>query len=433
MSDKNKTGQKKEKAIKLSEDKRMSLMLSNKMKEMETEFDLNDHIVIDLGNAYTKIGFSGEDQPTITIPSIYARSKIYDSDKKNELSSYDQKMDVFGYEATEPQYQTDYNIINLTPGDHKEKTSKEFLEFLRDALENKMGISPPDYDVIVNISPIKNEENIRIYGRVFIDELGFKAMAMINSSSLSLYSTGRTSGLVVQCGEMRTYTVPIFEGFPLYHALSKNKLGGKDLTDIYRRGIEEANLNVRSEDIQTLRNIKERTSCVPYIYPCDYYLDENFQDIILEETRLYKLPDDTIIDIPRKCRLLASEMLFNPKVVDREDLGLRDLIVHSVRKSEIVNDNLKETLVNNIILSGGTTMIHGFSERIRKELSGYKDENEWSLEFKPIVVADNNRYISKWIGMSMIASMSAFDKLFIKKSEYQELGEERFSEVAQIF
>ena len=200
MSDKNKTGQKKEKAIKLSEDKRMSLMLSNKMKEMETEFDLNDHIVIDLGNAYTKIGFSGEDQPTITIPSIYARSKIYDSDKKNELSSYDQKMDVFGYEATEPQYQTDYNILNLTPGDHKEKTSKEFLEFLRDALENKMGISPPDYDVIVNISPIKNEENIRIYGRVFIDELGFKAMAMINSSSLSLYSTGRTSGLVVQCG-----------------------------------------------------------------------------------------------------------------------------------------------------------------------------------------------------------------------------------------
>ena len=342
-------------------------------------------------------------------------------------------MDVFGYEATEPQYQTDYNILNLTPGDHKEKTSKEFLEFLRDALENKMGISPPDYDVIVNISPIKNEENIRIYGRVFIDELGFKAMAMINSSSLSLYSTGRTSGLVVQCGEMRTYTVPIFEGFPLYHALSKNKLGGKDLTDIYRRGIEEANLNVRSEDIQTLRNIKERTSCVPYIYPCDYYLDENFQDIILEETRLYKLPDDTIIDIPRKCRLLASEMLFNPKIVEKEDPGIRDLIVHSVRKSEIVYESLKEMLVNNIVLSGGTTMMPGFAERVTKELSGYKDENEWSLEFKPNVIADNNRYISKWIGMSMIASMSAFDKLFIKKAEFQELGEEKFSEVAQIF
>ena len=203
--------------------------------------------------------------------------------------------------------------------------------------------------------------------------------------------------------------------------------------DSIEKAIEEANLNVRSEDIQTLRNIKERTSCVPYIYPCDYYLDENFQDIILEETRLYKLPDDTIIDIPRKCRLLASEMLFNPKIVEKEDPGIRDLIVHSVRKSEIVYESLKEMLVNNIVLSGGTTMMPGFAERVTKELSGYKDENEWSLEFKPNVIADNNRYISKWIGMSMIASMSAFDKLFIKKAEFQELGEEKFSEVAQIF
>ena len=63
MSDKNKPGQKKEKSIKLSEDARMRLMLTNNMKEMETEFDINDHIVIDLGNASTKIGFSGEDQP----------------------------------------------------------------------------------------------------------------------------------------------------------------------------------------------------------------------------------------------------------------------------------------------------------------------------------------------------------------------------------
>ena len=161
MSDKNKPGQKKEKSIKLSEDQRMRLMLTNKMKEMETEFDVNEHIVIDLGNASTKIGFSGEDQPAVVIPSIYARNKILDSDKKNELSSYDQKMDVYGYEATKPQYKNDYDIINLTPGDHKELTSKEFSEFLHDALEINMGITPTDYDVIVNISPIKNEENIK--------------------------------------------------------------------------------------------------------------------------------------------------------------------------------------------------------------------------------------------------------------------------------
>ena len=163
---------------------------------METDFDNNEHVVIDMGNAITKIGFSGEDLPTLEIPSIMARNKILESDKKIEISSYDQKMDIFGYEALDDQYKADYNIHFLTPGDHKEKTSKEFLDLLKDALENKLGISPTDYDVIVNMSPIRNDENIKTFGRLFIEELGFKANAIINSSSLELYATGKTSELI---------------------------------------------------------------------------------------------------------------------------------------------------------------------------------------------------------------------------------------------
>ena len=308
--DVSKPNQKKEKAVKLSEDARMRLMLNNKMKEMETEFDINEHVVIDLGNAITKIGFSGEDLPTICIPSIYAKNKISDSDKKNEIAAYEQKMDIFGYEALDEKYKDNYNIHFLTPGDHKLSTSIEFLEFLKEALENKMGISPSDYDVIINVSPIKNRDNIDIYSKILIEELGFKAMAIINSSSLSLFSTGRTSGLVVECGETRTYTVPIYEGFPLYHALSKNKRGGRDLTNVFKEGVIADNINVRPEDVFTLRDIKEKTCSVPFMNSYEYYLDENNEDIIPKEKLLYKLPDESIIPIPRKHRLLASELLF---------------------------------------------------------------------------------------------------------------------------
>ena len=256
-----KTGKKKEKVVKKSEDARMMEQLDNKVREMETEFDLNEHLVIDLGNAYTKIGFSGEDLPKEIIPSLYARNKMFD--KKNEIGAFDQKMDVFGYEATEPQYETDYDLFHLTCGDHKEKTSKEYLEFLKDALENKMGLSTGEYDVIVNISPIKNEDNIRAYGRLFIEDLGFKGLAMINSSSLSLFATGKTTGVIVQCGEKRTYTVPIYEGFPLYHALNKARVGGRDITDIFKAGIIENQIAIRPGDIHTLRQVKEKTCSVP--------------------------------------------------------------------------------------------------------------------------------------------------------------------------
>ena len=435
MADKKgtKPGQKKEKVIKQSEDVRMMNMLNSKVKEMETEFDLTEHLVIDLGNAYTKIGFSGEDLPKEIIPSLYARNKMFD--KKNEIGAFDQKMDIFGYEATEPQYKDDFDLFHLTCGDHKEKTSKEYLEFLKEALENKMGLSISEYDVIVNISPIKNEENIRAYGRLFIEELGFKALAMINSSSLSLYATGRTSGLVVQCGETRTYTVPIYEGFPLYHALNKTKIGGRDLTEIFRRGILEEKIDIKEGDIHTLRQVKEKTCCVPVEQNYEFYLDENNEDIINKETQLFKLPDETIVSIPRKTRIKASELLFTPGVLEekKNEQGLINLITGSIIKTEMIDKKFKENLIENIVLSGGTTMMEGFADRVYQDLYNYKDNNGFELEYEPVIIAENNRAIGKWIGMSMIASMSAFDKLFIKKSDYQELGDERFSEVAQIF
>ena len=66
-------------------------------------------------------------------------------------------------------------------------------------------------------------------------------------------------------------------------------------------------------------------------------------------------------------------------------------------------------------------MMEGFPDRVYKDLKTYKDEDGFELEYEPIITAEINRNIGKWIGMSMISSMSAFDKLFIKKQDYQEL------------
>jgi len=78
-------------------------------------------------------------------------------------------------------------------------------------------------------------------------------------------------------------------------------------------------------------------------------------------------------------------------------------------------------------------MMEGFADRVYQDLYNYKDNNGFELEYEPVIIAENNRAIGKWIGMSMIGSMSSFDKLFIKKQDYQELGEERIAEVSQIF
>jgi len=45
-----------------------------------------------------------------------------------------------------------------------------------------------------------------------------------------MYSTGRVSGLVVESGEGLTYTVPVFEGYALPHAMIKLDVAGQDVT-----------------------------------------------------------------------------------------------------------------------------------------------------------------------------------------------------------
>lgn len=301
--DKNKN----DKAIKISEDNKMMNMLLNKMKEMETEYDMVEHLVIDIGNSMTKVGYSGEDLPTFQLPSIYGEYK-YDLEKKNEYNM-EMKSYLYGYEALDPAIKENYNVKFLKPGDHKNLIDFEYFDFIKEILENKLNVNPSDYKVMLNISPIKNPENIVRLGKILFEDLNFKAFALVNSASLSLFSTGRTSGLVVECGETRSYVVPIYEGFPLYHALNKNRIGGRDLTNVICDGIQESGLNVSPDDLYNLRQIKENMCSVPYLKDIDHYINSN-DDIISQEKLLYKLPDEKIISIPKASRLKAAELLF---------------------------------------------------------------------------------------------------------------------------
>ena len=51
---------------------------------------------------------------------------------------------------------------------------------------------------------------------------------------LSLYATGRTSGLVVDVGDGVSHTAPVFEGHLMRSSVQRMDLAGRDLTEYLR-------------------------------------------------------------------------------------------------------------------------------------------------------------------------------------------------------
>ena len=89
-------------------------------------------------------------------------------------------------------------------------------------------------------------------------------------------------------------------------------------------------------------------------------------------------------------------------------------------------------MLNNIVLSGGTTMMPGFSNRMNLGLKDVLREKDISYNSYQ-VIAEGNRNISSWIGASMVSSMSSFNSVFISREEYNESGENKLNIYQKIF
>ncbi|XP_055978894.1 actin-like protein 8 [Sorex fumeus] len=354
-------------------------------------------IVIDVGSGFLKAGWSGYNEPQIIRPSIVSYNSEHMPGPSNALSQLrlginDESPDIFSHPVQQG------SIHNW-----------EAMEFFWTYILEKLNWNREDTRVLLAESVLKSLLERRKTLEIMFERLGVRSIMLANELQMSLFSQGLLSGVVMDCGFGLTRVQSFVRGVPLVQSRQVMLWGDWDVSSyLLREVFTEGSSQSNADKLEKVSSMQRQVCYVPkdfhqmLIISQDPHGDSRFQ-----------LPDGTYVTLSPLHRM-APEMFFSPHIFNMPGPSLSQAVMDSVQSCQ---EDLQPQLVSNMQVCGGASLYQGFTQRLNKLLV----LDHFSKIHRAVALrAHSLRNFSVWLGGSVVAHLSTYGSMWIRKSEYDE-------------
>lgn len=399
--------------------------------------------VVDVGSSFTKAGFSGEEAPRAVFHSVVGVPKH----PKTRATLFRHATDIFAGDDAFKERGLLSTVSPVVKGHIQDFDALECLLF--DTLYRRLSILPDSTPALLLEPPDHSREHREKLAEIMFESFNAPMLGLLNTSTATVYSTGRTTGVAVDSGAGKTMINAVIDGYALEGAMRSSYIAGDLLTDELFHCLRDRGYPLSTEqDWRIAEHVKETT--------CRAAIDLQEERRVLEDKGpevSYSLPDNERIFLFEDL-FMIPERLINPHCMSKRHApngesseldvnqwrprsptmysltnkncesalkGWPDTIEEVIQLSpELARDNLYE----NIVLGGGTSMLKDLEKRLQRELV-MKNAHMKNIMGEPRLVkcvAFEERALATWLGGSIWAASPVFLQTTLKKSEYHECG-----------
>ena len=289
------------------------------------------------------------------------------------------------------------------------------------------------------------EKNIREKEiELLFETFGVDSAYVACSSVLALYTTGHTTGVILECGAGRTLVIPVYEGYALSNCVVEHCSAGRDMATLLAKRISEHEVNRKSGvDLNNAYGVYLTESAL-IEKAMTFAMDESVGTTATKSGRdskeasvIHKSPSSSIFSLPDGREVLIDDAMIHEcreMYFSSENLPLSERqpatngVVQLVEKCLLGVEHDVRHIGECFILSGGVTGCEGFCERfvadaqpiVSKYVGTRKSLATSCLSWKNGNV--KHPCHMAWHGGSILASLQTFGSMWISKSLYEDCG-----------